>query len=85
MEAVVVALPDAVAGKALHCVVRRTPDSRLNSLVLKKHCAERLPKQAIPTFLQIIDEPLPKTSTGKVDRSLVEEEARYEVEDGQRD
>ncbi|MEO3870707.1 AMP-binding protein [Nonomuraea sp. B12E4] len=69
LEAAVVAEPDAVAGRRLVCVVRRAPASGLNSLRLREHCARRLPKAAIPAVTRIIDEPLPKTSTGKVDRN----------------
>lgn len=71
VEAAVVALPDPLAGHLLHAVLRRAPGAALNSLVLRKHCAERLPLAAIPTTLRLADEPLPRTSTGKVDRRRV--------------
>ena len=71
VEAAVVALPDPLAGHLLHAVLRRAPGATLNSLVLRKHCAERLPLAAIPTTLRLADEPLPRTSTGKVDRRRV--------------
>jgi acyl-coenzyme A synthetase/AMP-(fatty) acid ligase len=70
-EAAVVAKPDDLAGNILQCAVQRTPGSRLNSLTLRGHCAKGLPQAAIPTVLCIFDEPLPKTSTGKVDRNAV--------------
>ncbi len=73
-EAVVVALPDPEAGARLHAVVRPTRDSaRLNSLVLRSHCARHLPRTAIPGSLEITDEPLPRTSTGKPDRQSIKE------------
>jgi acyl-coenzyme A synthetase/AMP-(fatty) acid ligase len=68
LEAVAIAVPDEHAGKRLHVVVRRRDDSRLNSLVLRKYLAERLPPAAIPSTLSIGVDPLPRTSTGKVDR-----------------
>jgi acyl-coenzyme A synthetase/AMP-(fatty) acid ligase len=68
LEAVAIAVPDEHAGKRLHVVVRRRADSRLNSLVLRKYLAERLPPAAIPSTLSIGVDPLPRTSTGKVDR-----------------
>jgi amino acid adenylation domain-containing protein len=71
-EAAVVALADPVAGRKLHAAVRRSGDGRLNSLVLRQHTAQRLVAAAIPSTIRIVDEPLPKTSTGKVDRKLVE-------------
>ena len=71
IEVAVVAVPDELAGKRLHAVLRREPDSKLNSLVLRKHCAERLARTEMPSTIQIVTEPLPKTSTGKIDRKLV--------------
>ncbi len=71
LEAVALAVPDEHAGKRLHVVVRRHANSRLNSLVLRKYLAERLPPAAIPSTLHIGPEPLPRTSTGKVDRQAL--------------
>ncbi|MEV1085998.1 AMP-binding protein [Streptomyces sp. NPDC050211] len=70
-EAAVLALPDPVAGRLLHAVVRRTAGSHLNSLTLRGHLARRLPRAAVPCGLRIVDDPLPRTSTGKVDRDRV--------------
>ncbi|MFE7777883.1 AMP-binding protein [Streptomyces sp. NPDC057445] len=70
-EAAVLALPDPVAGRLLHAVVRRGAGSGLNSLTLRGHLARRLPRTAIPSTVRITDEPLPRTSTGKVDRDRV--------------
>jgi acyl-coenzyme A synthetase/AMP-(fatty) acid ligase len=69
LEAAVIAVPDPIAGRKLVAGVQRAPDSKLNSLTLRQHCARRLPQAAIPSTLHIVDEPLPKTSTGKVDRN----------------
>lgn len=68
VEAAAVAVPDEHVGKRLHVVVRRREDSRLNSLVLRKYLAERLPPSAIPSTVHIGADPLPRTPTGKVDR-----------------
>ncbi|MFF2548194.1 AMP-binding protein [Kitasatospora sp. NPDC058063] len=72
VEAAVLAVPDPVAGRLLRSVVRRAPDSRLNSLALRRHCAQRLPLTAVPSTLLITDDPLPRTSTGKIDRTPIE-------------
>ncbi|MFJ5999416.1 AMP-binding protein [Streptomyces sp. NPDC092370] len=69
-EAAVLALPDPVAGRLLHAVVRRATGCGLNSLALRGHLARRLPRAAVPSTVRITDDPLPRTSTGKVDRSL---------------
>jgi acyl-coenzyme A synthetase/AMP-(fatty) acid ligase len=71
VEVAVVAVPDELAGKRLHAVVRREPDSTLNSLGLRKHCASRLARTEMPSTIEIATEPLPKTSTGKIDRKRV--------------
>ncbi|MGH3973504.1 MAG: amino acid adenylation domain-containing protein [Pseudonocardiaceae bacterium] len=72
LDAAVVARPDPIAGRRLLCAVQRAPASGLNSLVLRTHCARRLAQAAIPSTMRIVDEPLPKTSTGKVDRNAVD-------------
>ncbi|ALG12577.1 AMP-binding protein [Kibdelosporangium phytohabitans] len=69
LEAAVVAVPDPIAGRRLVAAVRRAGGSKLNSLILRQHCARRLPQAAIPSAMHIADEPLPKTPTGKVDRN----------------
>lgn len=74
-EAAVVALDDERAGKRAHAVVRRRDGSAVNALGLRAHCAGRLTRIAIPSSIEIQDEPLPRTSTGKVDRGAVEDRA----------
>jgi acyl-coenzyme A synthetase/AMP-(fatty) acid ligase len=71
VEAAAVAVPDVHAGRRLHAVVRRREGSKLNSLVLRRYLAEKLPSAAIPSTLHIGPEPLPRTSTGKVDRQFL--------------
>ncbi|SDI36503.1 amino acid adenylation domain-containing protein [Actinokineospora alba] len=77
-EAAVLALPDPVAGTALHAFVGRR-DRSLNSLAVRKHCADRLPRQAIPSAVHLLDTPLPRTATGKPDRARI---TRDHVEKG---
>jgi acyl-coenzyme A synthetase/AMP-(fatty) acid ligase len=75
LEAAVVAVPDPIAGRRLVSAVQRAADSGLNSLTLRQHCARRLPQAAIPSTMRIVDTPLPKTSTGKVDRNALQNPA----------
>jgi acyl-coenzyme A synthetase/AMP-(fatty) acid ligase len=72
MEAVVVARTDLGAERRLHAVVRGCAGSELSALRLRSHCASRLSPAAIPPVLHIVDRPLPRTSTGKLDRRRVE-------------
>ena len=62
---------DELAGARLHAVVRREADSKLNSLKLRQHCASRLARTEMPSTIEIVTEPLPLTSTGKVDRKKI--------------
>ena len=71
VEVAVIAVPDELAGARLHATVRREADVKLNSLMLRQHCATRLARTEMPSTIEIVTEPLPKTSTGKVDRKAV--------------
>ncbi|MEA2218901.1 MAG: hypothetical protein QOJ35_1527 [Solirubrobacteraceae bacterium] len=68
IEVAVVGVPDELAGTRLHALVRREPASKLNSLSLRKHLTSRLARTEMPSSVDIVTEPLPKTSTGKIDR-----------------
>ncbi|WBB60957.1 AMP-binding protein [Streptomyces sp. WMMC500] len=70
-DAVVVALPDERTGRRLHAVVHRAAGSLLNSLRLREHVAAELPRAGIPSGIQFVDAPLPRTATGKIDRRTV--------------
>ncbi|WP_051478774.1 AMP-binding protein [Arthrobacter sp. H5] len=78
--AAVVALPDPLTGRTLTAVVQRQRGSSLSSFALKKHCAQNLPKSAIPTLLYVTDEQLPLTSTGKINRRQAIEDCTPNVE-----
>ncbi|RSM50835.1 fatty acid--CoA ligase [Amycolatopsis balhimycina DSM 5908] len=69
--AAVVAVPDDVAGLAIHAVVRRDTTEPLGVLGLRQFCRERLARAALPTTIRVVDDPLPTTSTGKTDRKAV--------------
>ncbi len=82
VEVAVVAVPDELAGARLHATVRRELDAKLNSLMLRQHCATRLARTEMPSTIQIVTEPLPKTSTGKVDRKAITAELERSRADG---
>jgi acyl-coenzyme A synthetase/AMP-(fatty) acid ligase len=71
MGAVVFAVPDPLAGNTLHAVIHLRAPQSLHSLAVRAHCAGRLPRSAVPTAIQLTDEPLPTTSTGKPDRARI--------------
>ena len=68
VEVAVVAIPDDLAGKVLHAVVKRDGASRLNTLALRQNCARILDRAAIPSKMNITTTALPKTPNGKIDR-----------------
>lgn len=71
VEAAVVPVTDPATGTALLAVARRGPGSVLTSLDLRQHCAAELPRAAVPHLVRVVDDPLPRTSTGKINRSAV--------------
>ncbi|MFI8510853.1 AMP-binding protein [Streptomyces sp. NPDC085460] len=71
VEAAVIALPDPAAGTRLHAVLRVTAPGAVSTLALRAHCARHTVRAAVPTAFDLTTDPLPKTSTGKVDRNLV--------------
>jgi acyl-coenzyme A synthetase/AMP-(fatty) acid ligase len=71
LEAAVIAVPDGIEGNLLLAFIGRRTGSSLNSLTLRQVCARRLARTAIPTLVEISDNPLPKTSTGKIDRNAL--------------
>ncbi|HEV3359548.1 MAG TPA: AMP-binding protein [Pseudonocardiaceae bacterium] len=70
VEAAAVGVPDDLAGVRIHAVVRgsRPP---LDVMALREHCRLRLPRAALPAAYQLVDQALPMTSTGKVDRKVI--------------
>jgi acyl-coenzyme A synthetase/AMP-(fatty) acid ligase len=68
IEVAVVAVPDELAGARLHALVRKAEDAKLNSLSLRQHMVKKLARTEMPSSIEIVTEPLPKTSTGKIDR-----------------
>lgn len=72
IEVAVLTWADPLLGRQLSATVRRNPGSNLNSFGIRQHCARRLPRAAIPATVRVTDEPLPRTSTGKVDRNAAD-------------
>ncbi|MER6511021.1 AMP-binding protein [Nonomuraea sp. NPDC001636] len=70
LEAAVVPAVDG-AETRLTAFVRGTGPGRLSGLRLRTHCAMRLPRAAIPSAIRLVEQPFPRTSTGKVDRKRI--------------
>jgi L-proline---[L-prolyl-carrier protein] ligase len=72
-EAAVIAVPDDQVGARIGAYV--VCDNGATRQHLEKYCLERLPRYMIPERFELRDE-LPKTSTGKIDRTSLEEEMK---------
>lgn len=74
-EAVVLAVPDDVAGLVLHAVVGSA--ASVDALALRQHCAAALPRTALPSRYHLLTSSLPRNANGKFDRnalgSIIEE------------
>ncbi|MDX3232339.1 AMP-binding protein [Streptomyces sp. ME19-01-6] len=73
VEAAVVALPDPVDGHRLHARLRLAEPGSVGVLALRQYCAERAVRAAIPRVIETVADPLPRTSTGKIDRNRIRE------------
>jgi amino acid adenylation domain-containing protein len=72
-EAAVVAVDDERIGARL--VGFASASGELDELELRRHCAEALPRYMVPGSITV-EERLPHTSTGKIDRQELESRAR---------
>lgn len=70
-EAAVIAIPDDSLGHALHAFVALVGTEQPDEMALKRHLLERVPRYMIPQRIAITER-LPRTSTGKIDRSRLE-------------
>ncbi|MBI3896786.1 MAG: AMP-binding protein [Gammaproteobacteria bacterium] len=70
-EAAVIAVADDMISSKLVAYVRTRDGEKLTTLDVKCHLAERLPKYAIPHEIKFVQEQLPKTVTGKTNRTLL--------------
>ncbi len=75
-EVAVIAIPDEQIGNLISALVVKRSASALNERDLEAFCSQRIPKYMIPGVIEFRSS-LPKTSTGKVDRtSLLNEHLR---------
>ncbi|CUH99396.1 AMP-binding protein [Leisingera aquaemixtae] len=64
---------DTVSGQQqLLAVVETCAGASVSNLQMRAHCALHLPKSALPSRYVLTQEPLPKTSTGKINRGAVQ-------------
>jgi acyl-coenzyme A synthetase/AMP-(fatty) acid ligase len=74
-ESVVVAVPHEEWGTAIIAWVAPRDGGRIEEIEVKRHVARHLPSYMVPASIRVVEE-LPKTSTGKVDRTVLAERAK---------
>lgn len=67
-EAAVVAIPDDLIGNRLDAYIVPEDGYHLSADIVRAHCAQHLPRYMIPERIELLAT-LPKTSTGKTDRT----------------
>jgi amino acid adenylation domain-containing protein len=76
-EACVVAVEDRRLGHDLVAFVVPTAGAALDAVQVKRIVAARLPRYMVPARVHLQDEPLPSTSTGKIDRTALRARAAH--------
>jgi acyl-coenzyme A synthetase/AMP-(fatty) acid ligase len=82
-EAVVVAIPDDLVGNRLKAVVVPMEGNGLSQKELQAVCSRRLPHYMVPEIIEFLEE-LPKTSTGKINRTLLTQTNVMQILEGER-
>jgi len=67
-EAAVVAVPDELIGSRIRAFAVAAEGHELGVAALREHCLARLPRYMLPETFDLLEQ-LPKTSTGKIDRT----------------
>jgi amino acid adenylation domain-containing protein len=70
LEAAVIPIPDEEIGNRIKVFVVRHPGAQVSSSELQSHCTARIPRYMIPEIVEFCAL-LPKTSTGKIDRTVL--------------
>ena len=68
-EVAVVGTADATWGQRVTAIIRLAPNARADSAALERFCRERLAGFKVPRELRFVSEPLPRTASGKLQRS----------------
>jgi acyl-CoA synthetase (AMP-forming)/AMP-acid ligase II len=61
-----IGLPHRALGEEVAAVIERKPEAELSEADVQAWVAERLARFNVPTRVFFIEEPLPRTATGKV-------------------
>ena len=73
-EAIVFGVPDAIIGEELAIVVYAPQNSTLTEHILRAHLEQRLDGCKVPRYIQIVDQPLPQSASGKLLKRKIQQE-----------
>jgi amino acid adenylation domain-containing protein len=73
-EAVAIPVPDDLLGSRIRAVVVPAAAAALDEQLVRRHCAERLPRYMVPAEVEFRED-LPRTPTEKVDRARLATES----------
>jgi acyl-coenzyme A synthetase/AMP-(fatty) acid ligase len=69
-EAAVIPVPDDIVGNRIRAFVVTDDSAELDARLVKAHCIQHVPNYMVPEIIEFRDV-LPKTSTGKINRTLL--------------
>lgn len=75
VEAAVIPVPDDILGQAIKALIVKKDGVLLTEKDILRHCKNELEEFAIPKYIEFRTS-LPKTSSGKIDKLFLKEEAR---------
>ena len=73
-EAAVIAIPDDLITNRIKAIIVMTNAQEVEASDIRMFCSDKLPKYMIPEIIEFMEE-LPKTSTGKVDKTTLLKQA----------
>lgn len=74
IESAVFTINDDIIGKRIVAIVSKNNDIILKSIEIRIFCSIRLPKYAIPSIIEIRNDRLPTTSSGKINKKALKED-----------
>jgi fatty-acyl-CoA synthase len=75
-EAAVVGVPDPVWGEVPEAVVIVKRGYAMSAAQLEEHCRDELANYKVPRRWNVRTEPLPRTTSGKIQRHLIAQQAK---------
>jgi long-chain acyl-CoA synthetase len=78
-EAAVFGVSDSRKGETVAAAIRPKPGAQIKEEEVITHCQKRLARYKVPKYIKILQEPLPKSATGKILRRVLKEDLEKEL------